>query len=402
MHGTSAGNTTADSSTETASNVWIERLRIRPGSKIPQRPWIAKGLLLSKCVTELIAATAVGKSSFGLAFAMHLAAGRNFGRFFINERYRVAIFSVEEDDDEVDRRCVAIAKRYGFDYDKDLSGHFFRVRFRSDDNYVLARADKKGVVRATANFKELEKHISAKGINVAIIDPFVEVWEGDENDNGQIKQAAGLIRGLARNLEIGCLLMHHVKKGAVDPGDIDAGRGGSSLGGLVRLAFTLTGMTAEQAKSLNITDEDLRRSVVRLDNAKVSYLPKSSETDWFRFESIEIGNGNQENPEGDSAGVLVPWKPPGLFADISPHKIATALDRIAAGLEDGRLFSLHKQAKQRWAGQVLVEEFGWTEEAAGLGLKVWEESGLVHECEYTNTKKGQPEKGLKVDDSKRP
>lgn len=394
MHGTKAV-------IPTGPNLWIDRLRIPPGSQIPQRPWIARGLLLRKCVTELIAATAVGKSSFGLALAMHLAAGRNFGRFFINKRFRVAILSVEEDEDEVHRRCSAIAERYGFDYNNELSGYLWRVHCRQD-KHVLARADRKGMVLATPDLKELEERLFRDGIDVVIIDPFVEVWEGNENDNGQIKQAAALLRGLARRIEIACLLMHHVRKGAVDPGDIDASRGGSSLGGLVRLAFTLTGMTAEQAKSLNITDEDLRRSVVRLDNAKVSYLPKSSDTDWFRFESIEIGNGNQENPEGDSAGVLIPWKPPGLFAGISPHKITTALDRIAAGLEDGRLFSLHKQAKQRWAGQVLVEEFGWTEEAAGLGLKVWEESGLVYECEYTNTKKGQPEKGLRVDDSKRP
>ena len=100
--------------------------------------------------------------------------------------------------------------------------------------------------------------------------------------------------------------------------------------------------------------------------------------------------------------MLLPWTPPGLFRDVTVHKIGIALDRIAAGLGDGRLFSFHKQAKQRWAGQVLVEEFGWTEEAAGLGLKVWEESGLVYECDYTNAKKGQSEKGLRVDDSKRP
>ncbi|RVJ00932.1 AAA family ATPase [Sinorhizobium medicae] len=390
MHGTTA-----------EQNIRIERLRIRPGKQIPQRPWIARGLLLQKCITELIAATSVGKSNFGLALAMHLAAGRNFGRFFINDRIRVAILSVEEDADETDRRCTAMAERYGFDDDKDLSGYFFRIRCRSDDNYVLARADKKGVVRATSNLEELEKRLSSIGIDVLIIDPFVEVWEGDENDNGQIKQAAGLIRSLARNLEIGCLLMHHVRKGAVDPGDIDAGRGGSSLGGLVRLAFTLTGMTPEQAEFFGVKDEDLRRSLVRLDNAKANYLPKNSETDWFRFESIEIGNGNDENPEGDSAGVLVSWTPPGLFAGISNHKIGIALDRIAAGLEDGRLFTFHKQAK-RWAGLVLVEEFGWTEEMAQRGLKAWKESGLVYEHKYTDATKGRLEKGLKVDDTKRP
>lgn len=267
MHGTKAV-------IPTGPNLWIDRLRIPPGSQIPQRPWIARGLLLRKCVTELIAATAVGKSSFGLALAMHLAAGRNFGRFFINKRFRVAILSVEEDEDEVHRRCSAIAERYGFDYNNELSGYLWRVHCRQD-KHVLARADRKGMVLATPDLKELEERLFRDGIDVVIIDPFVEVWEGNENDNGQIKQAAALLRGLARRIEIACLLMHHVRKGAVDPGDIDASRGGSSLGGLVRLAFTLTGMTAEQAKSLNITDEDLRRSVVRLDNAKVSYLPKA-------------------------------------------------------------------------------------------------------------------------------
>jgi len=72
-----------------------------------------RGLILRKQLTAMLATGGVGKSSFGLAIALHLAAGLHFGRYkCVGGPKQVAIFSVEEDPDELDRRIHAIRKAF--------------------------------------------------------------------------------------------------------------------------------------------------------------------------------------------------------------------------------------------------------------------------------------------------
>jgi hypothetical protein len=49
---------------------------------------------------------------------------------------------------------------------------------------------------------------------------------------------------------IAILLLHHTPKGDPRPGDQDASRGASAIGGVVRESFTLYEMTAAEAAAL--------------------------------------------------------------------------------------------------------------------------------------------------------
>jgi RecA-family ATPase len=281
--------------------VVLRRFVPREHLTIPRRPWLMRGLLMRGHVTTLLAAGGVGKSNFGLTIGLHMCAGKPFGPWASVGKLKVAVLSVEEDEAELDRRLHAILDRFGIP--REDAFNLFIVQTAGEP--LLAVANGKGEVRATKVAEELELLAFREGIDLVIIDPFVEVWLGQENDNTQVRQAAGIIRQMIRRINASCLLMHHVKKGQVEPGDIDAGRGASSLGGLARFGFTLTNMTQDDAKALNL---DSHKGFVRADAAKGNYVAPSDKTDWFRFEEIRLRNGDPlKNEIGDGVGVLVPW-----------------------------------------------------------------------------------------------
>ncbi|MEJ6847509.1 AAA family ATPase [Sinorhizobium fredii] len=377
--------------------VRVRPYRLRDPKTLPVRPWIMRGLLLRKQVTSLIAAGGAGKSIFGLVIAWHLAAGLAYGPFkIVGPPKRVGILTVEEDRDELDRRMHAIAKHYGFGRNEERQIHVAHI----DDPPILAQVDRKGIIHATDNLKQLERLMGQYGVEVLILDPFIELWSGAENDNGQVKAAAAVIRGMIRRLDAAGLLTHHVRKGVVTPGDLDASRGGSSLGGLVRLAHTITNMTADMAASLGV---DSPRHIVRVDHAKGNYLPDPGQANWFKFIPVDLENENPPDyPESDKVGILIPWAPPGLFENIGYDQIDRVLDVIqnAEGLEYER-YSFAPQSKERYVGIPIVKGLDVSEQRADRIVRCWKKSGLLFEQEYLGSK-SRLKNGVFVDNEKRP
>lgn len=375
--------------------VKLRKYRFKPEIQIPRRPWLMRGLLLRSQVSAIIAAGSVGKSSFGLTVALHLCAGRTFGPFACTQTLKVAVLSVEEDDDELDRRLAAIRRQ--FDFTQDDADRLFIIS--TVDAPLLASADRRGAIHRTEVAKQLENLMMLEGIDVVIVDPFIEVWQGAENDNSQVRAAAAVIRDMARHMNAAVLLMHHVRKGVITPGDIDAARGGSSLAGLVRIAYTMTRMTKEDAALFGLTSH---KGLVRLDGAKANYLADPENAQWLKFHDIQLENGDDElGIHGDHVGTLKPWAPPGLFDAITYDAINDCLDAITKGPGDYQRYAFAAQAKDRWVGTAIMEQFDITEERAARILKSWKKSGLLFEQDYVGDK-SRLRKGVFVNDDKRP
>lgn len=379
--------------------VKLTRYILRDEITIPPRPWIMRGLLIRKQVTSLIAAGGAGKSIFGLTIAMHLAAGRDFGPFkCVGGPFRVAVLSVEEDQDELDRRIHAIAKAYKFTQQDLLN--LYIINATADDPIVATVGDGNSkVVRKTKFGEEMERLLFRDAIDVVMLDPFVEIWDGDENSNGQVKGAAAIIRNMVRRLNAACLLMHHVRKGVLTPGDVDGGRGASSLSGLVRLAHTVTNMTKEEAALFQIPNP---KGIIRVDHAKGNYLPAPERAAWFKFEQVELDNADPAfGTVGDRVGVLKPWELPGLFDGVD---LAT-IDLILAAIDKGtgvERWSLAPQSKDRFVGVIIAQIAEINAERAAKIAATWKKSGLLFEEEYTSFAQRKKLKGIRVDWTKRP
>jgi hypothetical protein len=321
-------------------------------------------------------------------------AGRSLGPYKCDREYRVAILTVEEDADELDRRLHAIRKYY--DFSPDIAKNIFIVEM--DDPPIIAETNRKGIMHQTPKLGALEKCLFAEMIDVIEADPWVELYNGAENDNTQVRAALAYLRGVVRRNECGCLLNHHVHKGIITPGDINAGRGASSFGGLVRIAKTITPMTPDDAASLGIKDH---KGIIRVDSAKGNYLSPVDEAHWFKFINVDLENvPDGEIAVSDKVGVIAPWQPPGLFEHITYEAIDVALNVIAAGL-DGERYSFAAQSKERYVVGPIAQHLNIEPERAERIMKCWRGSGLLYESDYTGHK-SRVKKGVFVDADKRP
>jgi hypothetical protein len=376
--------------------VRLRRFRFRDPTALPRRPWLVRGLILRGHITALLAAGGVGKSVLSLTLALHMCSGKHFGPWRASERLRVAVLTVEEDEDELDRRLHALQIQYGFDND-DASRLLI---INMDDPPLLAMADKRGNMQPTKKLADLKIELANHGADVIILDPFVELWAGQENDNVQVRSAMGYIRSICRELNVGCILCHHIRKGLMTPGDVDAGRGASAFAGLVRMAFTITPMTKQEADQFDL---EKYKGIIRIDSAKGNYSTADvDDATWLKFRTIDLENYGEDNEDSDKVGVLVTWSPPGVFEGIGFPAIDKVLDKIEEGPEEGERWSFAPQAKDAYVGLCIAEGLEITSERAERVISTWKKSGLLYEKEVRSPKVRKMRARVFVDESKRP
>src|SRR5262249_14164685 len=155
---------------------------------------------------------------------------------------------------------------------------------------------------------------------------------------------------LATKLNIAIDAPHHVRKGQMEPGDADAGRGASAHVNAGRLNHTCMPMSEDEAKAFGIPEED-RRDYIRVDSAKVNITKASPHAKWFHLVSVKLDNPTELYPSGDEVQTVEPWTPPATWADVSPTLANKILDDIDRGTPDGRKYSDHHKAdddRQAW------------------------------------------------------
>jgi hypothetical protein len=277
------------------------------------------------------------------------------------------------------------------------------------ESIVIARADSrtKTVVRMPL-IEDLVATIIAAGIGVIVVDPFAETFEGDENSNSEVKWAGMLWREVARRTGCALLLVHHTRKYASGmAGDADASRGGGALIGTARILGTLFTMTEDEAKVMNVPDEE-RGDYVRYDDAKANHSRKGL-VRWFKKNSVDLGNGTGFLP-GDEVGVLEPWKPPGALDGVTMHDIGLCLDAIDRGPLDedgkptGQFYAavMPSSIKDRWVGKVLMRFLGISEDAAKNLVRDWLKNDVLEVFDFTDPIQRKPRQGVRSVPQNRP
>src|SRR3546814_16459131 len=111
-----------------------------------------------------------------------------------------------------------------------------------------------------------------------IADPLVELHDASENDNGEMGAVGAILRGIAQQAGCATMVIHHTRKlpaGSSEghAGNMDSGRGAGAVAGIARVALTLYGMSAKDAKHFGV-DAGERAWFVRLDSAKANLSPR--------------------------------------------------------------------------------------------------------------------------------
>ena len=153
-----------------------------------------------------------------------------------------------------------------------------------------------GVLRTNrVNFKWLVSFIRSEGIGLLVLDPWVHVQDAEENNNTEVATVAGYMRQLAHACNCAVLIVHHVRKGATEPGDMDAGRGASALSGVCRTMATFLPMSEEEAIDYGIA-VDNRDQYVRFDFAKNNLAQMSRTPIWYKKQSQHLPKNGEHAP----------------------------------------------------------------------------------------------------------
>jgi hypothetical protein len=367
---------------------------------IPRREFLYGTHLISKYVVATIAAGGGSKTTVILTDSVALATNRTLIGDVPKHQCNVWHYNLEDPLDELQRRVVAICKKY----DIELSEIRDTLFLDSARDRKLIIAEKVGnIVVATPDVDAVIAEIKRNDIKVMSIDPFVKSHHVEENDNKQIDAVLDQYARIAN--ETGCAieLAHHVRKPATGQaqaaGDINQARGASAISGAVRSARTIAVMSDKEAEAMGIPQ--LKRNwYIRVDDAKGNMSPPAEKARWLQRESIILDNGDEFEP-GDSVGVVSSWTPPDPFDGISIDVVQGVLNKIFDGYTQDVRYSKNKG--KRWAGNLLVDaNLDVDEERARVILKIWKDNGVIYEETYRNGDTRKEEKGLFVNVDKIP
>jgi hypothetical protein len=364
--------------------------------KIAPREWLLGTIFCKKFLSSLIAPGAVGKTALRIVQAAAFVTGRPITGEHVHRTGRALILSFEDDEEELGRRIYAMLRRHGIT-PEDVDGRLF---FAAPKGPKLAK-----VVNRSPEAAELvgllRRAITTLQLHLVVLDPFIKTHSVDENDNGAMDFVCDLLAAIAIDLNCAIDFLHHTSKGPASAGDANRGRGASSSKDAGRLVYTLTPMALGEAEMFGIPEES-RRSLVRMDSAKVNIAPASAEAKWFRLVGEKLGNGTDAYPNGDEVQTVEPWTPPNMWDGLDHFVLNRILDVLDRGLDNGQRYSDANAADKRAAWRAVEAQAGRTERQSKAIIAAWIKSGTLFRQDYKDPTDHKVRTGLYVDATKRP
>ncbi len=296
---------------------------------MPRRRWLYGRHIIRKFVSTTLAPGGVGKSALLLAEALAMITGRAILGITPDEGpLRVWLWNGEDPLEETERRVLAAAMHHGVSR-TDLEGRLFVGSGREAD-LVVATQTRDGTEIAEPNVAALKALVSEHKLDVLVIDPFVSSHRVPENDNGAIDKVVKEWARIADTCDVAVELVHHVRKGergSAAETTVEDGRGAVALLAAARSARVLNVMTEPEAEKAGV---ERRRSHFRVTNGKANLAPPPDGSTWYRFTSVELGNGDGLH-EGDSVGVVTSWQWPDHAAGLRAEDCLAVQRAIGGG-----------------------------------------------------------------------
>jgi hypothetical protein len=358
---------------------------------IPPRQWLLGNAFCREFVSGLIAPGAGAKTSLRIAQALSLTSDRPLTGEPVFLRCKVLIVCLEDGMTELRRRVRAAMIHHGVTRE-EVKGYLFlttptgiKMAQRDSETSAVTQGD---LDRAIRTFVDERK------IDLVIIDPIKKAHSLEENSNDDMDAVITIMAQLAIEKNIAVDVLSHEKKGSGEAGDVSRARGASSMKDGGRLMYTSTWMTEAERDTFNLKEED-RRLLFRVDNAKVNLAPPSTTAQWFRLVGVELGNGDDTYPNGDTVQTVKPWTPSALFDGLATVDLNKALDKLRAGMSDGRHYSAAPSAKERAAWRVLQEACpDKTERQCRAVIKIWVKNNLLTIGSYYDERERKENQGI--------
>jgi AAA domain len=332
----------------------------RAPETIARREWLYGELLIRKFLSATVAPGGVGKSALVTTETLAMVSGKPLLGVPVQNAYRVWLWNLEDPQEETARRIQAAALHYRLSAD-DIGDRLF-VDSGRDQRLVVATATRNGAVIVRPVIDGLIAEIMARKIDVIVIDPFVSCHEASENDNGAMDMIAKEWAAVADRGNCAVHLIHHTRKLGSNETEVtvESSRGAKALTDACRSVRAINRMSDKQAQDSGV---DNPRLYFRAFNDKSNLAPPADRSDWFKIESVQLGNGPKGH--GDSVGVVTTWEWPSVFGDVTTDDLFRVQKAIAAG--EWRQSSTAKG----WAGSAVADVLGLdlTDQAAKAKVK---------------------------------
>lgn len=331
---------------------WIDPTTIAP------RAWLYGDHLLRRFVSLTVSPGGIGKSSLVLVEALAMTCGRallNDDKVRTPQPLRVWYWNGEDPQDETQRRVLAAAKHHGVTAE-EVGGRLFTDTGRAMA-ITLGSITRGEIALDEDLFVELEREITARAIDVFILDPFVSAHRLGENDNNAIDAVIKRLAALSERCNCAVEIVHHVRKpssASTTQTDVNDARGASALLGGVRSARVLNVMPADMAGRVRIPETE-RFSYFQVTSGKANMSARDTDGKWRKLVSIDLCNAAPG--ESDLVGVVQQYVLPEEFAglDTTPVEIARNIGRRDNPL---RHWSGHGQVPKDWFGIEVGEALG--------------------------------------------
>jgi hypothetical protein len=367
------------------------------------RDWLLGNTFCRGYLSSLVAEGGTGKTALRLAQCIALAAGRGDiagGKVFAQTR--VLYISLEDDADELRRRVRAALMHHGVSYESTRDWLYLATPATEWEPkqpvsaYTIAYATRWGELKVGEFLTKLSAALFQYRFGLVVIDPFVKLHGANENSNPEIDYVCRVLAQLAAQYHCAIDVPHHVNKLIGEGSRSNRTRGASAFRDAVRLLYTLTSMTVEEAAEMNIDDRE-RLSLVRLDPGKLNITVPASDATWYKLVGVRIGNGNETYPNGDDVQTVERWIAPDIWKNLTNELVSHILDEFSNGLPDGRKYGLGNVGQERQGWRV-IQKFApeLTDKQAKIVLRKWEENGMIDTVTYTDPVKRQDQKGIIV------
>jgi hypothetical protein len=343
---------------------------------IPPRQFIYGRHLIRQFVSATIAHGGVGKSAQEIAEALTMVSGKPLLGITPKDRLRVWYWNGEDPLEEIQRRVMATALHYGLTAE-DIGDRLFIDSGRRMP-IVIAEQTRDGAKIAVPVVDAVIDTIRANRIDAAIIDPFVSSHRVTENDNNAIEMVVKKWAHVADVTNSAVELSHHSRKTGGAEVTVEDGRGAVALLAAARSARVLNVMTDDEAAKAGVEN---RRWFFRVDAGKANLSPPAEKAEWFRFVSVDLGNG-------DDVGVPTRWEFPSPFDGVTTADLRAAQKAVS----EGGPWRESAQASD-WVGKPIARALRLDSEnkahrmkVAGL-LAVWIANGMFKRVEGRDPKR---------------
>ena len=325
---------------------------LRDHKQIPPRDWVYDQHYIKGFLSTTIAPGGGGKTSLLLAECVALASGKNLLGPTVRKKYRVWYWNGEEPLVELERRVAAICLHHNITQ-ADIAGYLFLNSGREPDSkIIMAEERERGRTFKVAipYVEAIKRTVEANKIDVMVIDPFIRTHAVSENDNQRINAVADVWSTIAYDMQCAIDAGHHTRKGsAKERGEYtaDDSRGASALVNAARSARVLNQMTEDEALRAQVK-VSTRKRYFRVINDKANMAPPPENSQWYKYESVLLGNATADHA-ADNMGVVIQfvWPQP---MEVNVEIVHAIQEVFAQGnaRADG-------QAGEKWGGHIVAQ-----------------------------------------------